>query len=391
MCIFKVSQNNRCKICKVRKGYRFCLRIGENICWQDCNKIRIKMKCPPECEFVLKQSENFQIKTKANSIVEYQDLLKKQMAKWLDEPQKFLDNESPKKATETTEGKEKIIAFLNRFNTNKYVPLTYLKTILKLDNLKVIDNYEDIAEKYLENIVIQDWEKAIKFQMIPTTENSKYQNECINLLMKNKLIQKITRFEIISSALSEDGKQALVHFEINEKYDLTLKLIGPNWKISEKIFGNPELVNGENNAIQQVAVLLSKNNVSQAFELLKKYSKIYPDSADFEYYWGLYYSFSKNVKKSKKHFYKAALLDPNFFEAKYNYAYILHTEKDVKNAKKIYREILAISPNEPKVLNNLASIYIDENNEKEAKQLLKMCLKINPDFELAKKNFERLK
>ena len=348
------------------------------------------MKCPPECEFVLKQSENFQIKTKANSIVEYQDLLKKQMAKWLDEPQKFLDNESPKKATETTEGKEKIIAFLNRFNTNKYVPLTYLKTILKLDNLKVkdeIDNYEDIAEKYLENIVIQDWEKAIKFQMIPTTENSKYQNECINLLMKNKLIQKITRFEIISSALSEDGKQALVHFEINEKYDLTLKLIGPNWKISEKIFGNPELVNGENNAIQQVAVLLSKNNVSQAFELLKKYSKIYPDSADFEYYWGLYYSFSKNVKKSKKHFYKAALLDPNFFEAKYNYAYILHTEKDVKNAKKIYREILAISPNEPKVLNNLASIYIDENNEKEAKQLLKMCLKINPDFELAKKNF----
>jgi tetratricopeptide (TPR) repeat protein len=185
----------------------------------------------------------------------------------------------------------------------------------------------------------------------------------------------------------------LVFFELNGKYDLTLSLVsaGKGWKIEKKIFGKPELYNGESDTHKQVAILLSKNENSNAYDLLKKYSAIYPDSPDLKYYWGLYHSLNKNSGKSKKSFIDAIEIDPDFTEAKYNYAFLLHTENKISDAKELYYEILEVDENEPKTLNNLASILIDENKLAEAKELLERCLKEVPDFEVAMQNLERIK
>ena len=168
-------------------------------------------------------------------------------------------------------------------------------------------------------------------------------------------------------------------------------MINNSWKVQSLIIGKPELFNSESEAIQQVAVLLSKNETGKAFELLTKYSSIYITSSDFEYYWGLYYTFNKNQKKAEHHFLQAMILDPAFVEAKYNYAFIQHSKEELEQAKKLYNEILQDSPNEPKTLNNLASLLIDEKNYKEAEELLQRCIKSNPDFELAKQNMEKLR
>nr|MDA3814134.1 hypothetical protein [Candidatus Cloacimonadota bacterium] len=137
-------------------------------------------------------------------------------------------------------------------------------------------------------------------------------------------------------------------------------------------------------------ILLSKNESTKANELLSKYSNIYSSSSDFEYYWGLYYSFAKNQKKAEYHFLQAMILDPTFVEAKYNYAFIQHSNGELEIAKKLYYEILEEAPNEPKTLNNLASILIDEKKYVEAGELLNKCIKNNPDFEIAQQNLERL-
>jgi tetratricopeptide (TPR) repeat protein len=162
------------------------------------------------------------------------------------------------------------------------------------------------------------------------------------------------------------------------------------WKIQSLIIGKPELFNSESEAIQQVAILLSKNETSKAYELLQKYSNIYISSSDFEYYWGLYYTFTKNQKKAENRFLQALILDPAFVEAKYNYAFIQHSNGNIENAKKIYYEILQDAPKEPKTLNNLASILIDDKNYTEAEELLNRCIKDNPEFVIASQNLERL-
>ena len=203
---------------------------------------------------------------------------------------------------------------------------------------------------------------------------------------------RVSDFNLISSALSKEKDQALVYFDVNNKYDITvnLRLKNQEWKIQSLIIGKPELFNSESEAIQQVAVLLSKNETTKAHELLTKYSSIYITSSDFAYYWGLYHTFNKNQQKAEHQFLQALILDPTFIEAKYNYAFIQHSKGELEQAKKLYNEILKNTPNDPKTMNNLASILIDETNYTEAEKLLNKCIKDNPDFEIAEQNMERL-
>ncbi|HHE37005.1 MAG TPA: hypothetical protein ENL20_00315 [Candidatus Cloacimonetes bacterium] len=247
--------------------------------------------------------------------------------------------------------------------------------------------------QFLNKIIEQNLEETISFlYQKDRYQEKKFRENYLNRLKSNKIIQKMTNYDLISSARTKDRKQFLVYFEINRKYDLTLFLLQDKdkWKIHKKILGKPELFNGEKEAYEQVAVLLSKNKLGNAYELLKKYSSIYLDSADFQYYWGLYYSFQKNNDKAARFFFNAIELDPDFVEAKYNYALMLHAEKKIEEAKILYREILKSAPEEPKTLNNLASILIDEKEFETAKKLLEKCLKVAPEFEIAKKNLERI-
>ena len=390
-------KTDRCKICKERRGHRFCLRLANNICWHDCNKLRIDFKCPEECSYTLQQQDSFQIKTKADSQVEYIDLLKKQVDKWILAPQKVFNDQIPLQMIGNENGKKKIISFLNQFKAHSLVPLSYLKERLSLDVLKVDSHkisFEDIAMEFLTTIVLHEWENSTNFLLNSTFyTNKEYLTNYIQRLSSNRILAKMTELDLISSASTKQNDQALVHFEINRKYDLTLNLkkLDNNWKIVSKIFGKPELYNSEKEAIQQVAVLLSKNQLGKVYELLKKYSDIYADSADFQYYWGLYHSFSKNNKKAEKHLFNAVEIDPDFTEAKGLYATILLQNNQSERAKAIYLEIIKENPKELKSMNNLASIYIEEGDKERARELLERCLKIDPNFIYAKKNLEKIK
>lgn len=393
-------RSNRCSACRSHRGNRFCLRIGKEICWHCCNEKRIDLKCSESCSYSLRKVENsdvfFEYKSKVDSRAEFSDLTKNQVKAWCRKSQEIFGDKIPLKMSETNEGRNELEEFFGQFPLEKTESIRYLKQELKLTDLKYIpqaDSYEEVAAKFLDKIIEQDWRSTIDFlYRSGQYEDEKYLENYISRLSKNKKIIKIKTYDLIASAISENRKLGLVFFEVNGKLDLTISLISENdlWKIEKKMFGKPELYNGEKDVHQQIAVLLSKNELGNAYEQLQKYSKIYIDSADLKYYWGLYYTFNKNNEKAKTFFFDAIEIDPDFTEAKYNYAVILHAEKEIGEAKNLYKEILEISPDEPKTLNNLASIYIEEENFAEAKKLLKRCLKIAPEFEIAKKNLERI-
>jgi len=392
----KIFKKKKCKICKTKTGTRFCMRKGFDICWEDCNILRVDEQCPNECEYHLQSSEIMQLKGKSDSQMEYIDLLKKQMALWITKPQKIFNDQIPITMAESSEGKKKIEEFLNQFKINPIVPLNYLKERLSLDELKVDSTpktYEDQALEFMQHLYTNEWEKVTSFMINNEYwQSNKLNDKFVARIAANKVIKKISSFDLISSALTKEKDQALVYYDVNNKYDLTinLKLINNSWKVRSIIIGKPELFNSESEAIQQVAILLSKNETTKAYELLSKYSNIYISSSDFEYYWGLYYTFNKNQTKAEYHFLQAMILDPTFVEAKYNYAYIQHSNGDLEKAINLYYEILKEAPNEPKTLNNLASILIDKKKYEEAEKLLKKCIENNSKFEIAQQNLERL-
>ena len=287
----KLLKNDRCKICKVNRGNRFCLRIGKDICWQCCNEKRIDFKCSDACRYSLQKTETFEYKTNTDSKKEFEDLLKKSIESWMNKSHEIFHNQIPNEMLKTKEGKKEIEDFFLQLNIKNPILLNLFNIVLKLGNPKLIskkETHEDIAQKYLDKMIEQDWQATIPFlYRNQQYENQEYRNNYIKRLSTNNILKKLTDYELIASALSEDRKQALVYLDINRKYDLTLRLglDGKNWKIDSKIFGKPEICNGENDAIKQVAMLLAKNDFSQAFTLIKKYSSIFVDSADFQYYW----------------------------------------------------------------------------------------------------------
>ena len=154
----------------------------------------------------------------------------------------------------------------------------------------------------MQNLYTNEWEKVTSFMVnYEYWKSHDLEDKFVTIIAANKVIKKIRDFHLISSALTKEKDQALVYFDVNNKYDVTvnLRLIKQEWKIQSLIIGKPELFNSESEAIQQVAILLSKNETSKAYELLQKYSNIYISSSDFEYYWGLYIHLQKIKRKRK--------------------------------------------------------------------------------------------
>ena len=395
--------SDRCKICKKRKGHRFCIREESNICWQDCNKLRIDLKCPENCRYSLNKNKHvdkpqlFEYKTNSDSQTEFTDLLKQEIDKWVITPQEFLAHKTPQELAQTESGRKQIASFFEGFKIPEHIPMGYLKKKLKLQQLQVLQptvNFEDIVFKYLDNIIALEWDKTLELMFHKKIlSDPDLKENYIKRLKTDKVLKKIKNYNLISAALSEDKKTALVYLEINGKYELTVvvRKLDKSWAVSSRIYGKPELFNGENEAIKQVAVRLSTNKIAEVFPLLKKYTAIYPDSSDLHYYWGLYYTFAKNTEQAREFFLNAVELDPDFLEAKYNYAYILHSTKDVDKAKTLYQDILQENPEDVKTLNNLASILIEEGEYNEAQKMLEKCLQLDTSFSVAEKNLERLK
>ena len=360
--------------------------------------MRIDRTCPNSCKYILKEKENtFGIVANAESQEEFSDLLKQEMDRWVRTPQSLFADQIPLTIAETEEGREKLKKVFQNLEIPQYVPIEYLKKRLNLTDLKVkkktTSNPEIKVKQFLDRIIEQEWEATIPFLLHHSVyEKVDFKNSYLNRIQSQNWIKKIVEYHLISSSLSEEKDQALIHFEINRKYDLTfvLKLIDDNWYIRSKILGTPTLYLGENEAVKQVAVLLTKREFSKAIMLLTKYEKIYLDSADFQYYWGMYYSMNNQKEKARKYFFRAMEFDPDFIEAAYNYAFLLHTDKREEEAEKWYRIILEKDPGNVNSLNNLASILIDRSNLDEAKTLLHKCLQIQPDFSIAQKNLDRI-
>ncbi|MDP8232110.1 MAG: tetratricopeptide repeat protein, partial [Candidatus Zophobacter franzmannii] len=179
----------------------------------------------------------------------------------------------------------------------------------------------------------------------------------------------------------------------NNKYDFTLHLVFTlgRWFVSSRIMGDMKLFYSEGDAVKILASYLSAEELGNAFDFLKEYNRIYLDSPDVSYYWGVYYTLSGKNEQAKKHYLQALYLEKKFVNARYNYAFILQAENDLDGAEKMYKELLEIEPKEAKTLNNLAVISIGRNDFNTAEKYLNSCLKYFPDFELARKNTELIK
>ena len=253
---------------------------------------------------------------------------------------------------------------------------------------------KNFATKIMNILIDQDWDSLLDNyyhqEELQTEEN---RNLFLKRNRKFKAFKKIKEFSLISSSLNKEAKEALIHFDVNKKADITINviLVNDKWKLKSRIVGDPQLFYGEDTAIKHIATLLSKNEMEEVFNLCYQYSSLYPDSADIEYYWGLYHSISENIKEARKHFEISYILDPTFAEPLYNLGFIYQVEKKNDKAREIYDRVLGLDPNEVKTINNLAILHIEKQEWKQALEYLEKCMKINPDYDIAQRNYDIVK
>jgi tetratricopeptide (TPR) repeat protein len=390
-------KHNRCKLCHTYRGNRFCLRRNKNICWHDCNEMRIDYRCPEACAYTLRKSgeESLAIgRCKVDSVRENIELNRALTDQWLLVPSKDLDDQVPIKLAETTEGKAKLTHFIDRIPSNMLLPLNYLCERLNIpftgSELPPRD-YETRSDEYLNLIVQQRGEETIPYlfnsEAYESDENIK---SYLNSLLSQPLVNKMKHFELISSAYSKEGNEGLVFYDINYKDDLTLhwKKKDEKWLLWAKIGGNPQAVYGEKSVLEHIENLLGQQKYHQSYETLKRYTHVYQDSADMEYHWGLYYSLQADKKAATEHYSRSILLDPDFHQARFNLAFVLQADNQLDAAEYQYEYLLAKHPKDTKVMNNLAIIAMMKNDLHKAKILWEQCYALEPNNENVAKNLE---
>lgn len=384
---------NRCKVCKEERTVRECPRNGKKIGWKCCNSIRFDMKCPISCEYHLPPSESLAFNIKADSLAEANDLVLRLFSVWSMRIHPEIGTESPMELSATEEGRKALEKYFSNIRILNTLPINEMRAKLKLKavELPTINDFEKFAEMIMTIHVDQDWDAYIQHYYQPEQllipEN---RAKIIKRNQKIRLFKKIKNFSLISSSLNKESKEALVHFDVNKRAEMTLNVIqvGEEWKLKSRIIGDPQLFYGEDTAIRQIATLLTKNELDEVFDLCRRFSNLYPDSSDIEYYWGLYHTLSENINEARKHFEIAYILDPTFAEPLYNLGFIKQVEKKYDEARDIYQQVLEINPQEVKSLNNLAIIHIENKEWDEALRYLEKCIEYNPEYDIAHKNYE---
>jgi len=393
-----IFQPKRCQICKRHKATRTCPKTHRQICFHCCNEIRIKMECPHDCKYALKSAQDknsLQLNNYSESIVEQQELLDLHLKNWLKTENPLFENNTPKSYAETEEGKKKINSFLKRHEQALKGALSYNYVRERLGiphEERVQQTHEDVANHFMKMVINFDYEDTLPLLVRHELyKNEDFTQNYIKRNLANKTFKSIREFDIIRSALSKEQDQAIVEFEINGKYSLSLilKRTNSHWLIKEKVFGESGMVLSESEFVQRIAYKYAQQHFEKAYNDLKKYLQVFPDSADLHYYFGIYYSTKGKIEKAKEHFFNAMELDPEFTEAKYNYAFLFQAEGNIQKCRELYEEILE-QKEEKKTLNNLAVIYEQDGQLEQALVLLKKALELDPDFELAQKNLERI-
>ena len=395
---FGLFPPKRCKECKDHRATRKCVKFGRKICFHCCNEIRIKMECPLSCKYAIKEDEDntkITIQNYSETITEQQELINLHLNKWLYAENPRFEGKSPLEYSKSEEGKRKIGRFLNKQEKNLKFSLNYNYIREKLGiekNENITDSHEEVAKKFLNFLVDYDYEATIPMLVNREVyEDEEYKKNYIRRNLETKAVKAIKTYDLLRSALNEHEDEAIVEFEINGKYDLSLlhKKVNDEWLVARKVFGESGTVLAENEAKQRIVNYFAQQKFKKGYRDLKKTIKVYVDSPDLHYYMGVYFSTEGKVEKAKKYFFNSIEIEPEFIESKYNYAFLFQAEGNMEKAKKLYEEILQVTK-DIKTLNNLAVIYEYYGDIKDAFILLKKALKLKPDFELAQKNMERI-
>ena len=356
------------------------------------------MECPNDCKYALKSTQDknsLQLNNYSESISEQQELLDLHLKKWLKTENPIFENKTPKSYAETDAGKGKINSFLKKHEQALKGALSYNYVREQLGiplKEKAQKTHEDVANRFMELVINYDHEKTLPLLVHREVYKNEYFKQ--NYLKRNlsiKAFKAIKEFDLIRSALSKEQDQAIVEFEINGKYPLSLVMqkLNGQWFIKEKVFGESGMVLSESEFVQRIAYNYAQQHFDKAYNDLKKYLQVFPDSADLHYYFGIYYSTKGKIEKAKEAFFNAMELAPEFTEATYNYAFLFQAEGNMEKARELYEDILE-QKEEKKTLNNLAVIYENDGQLEQALVLLKKALELDPNFELAQKNFERI-
>ena len=396
----KLLRSDRCGQCKDWRGHRYCLRQGKNICWRCCNGLRVDGACPEGCRYRLQPAENdglgFQYKTASDSRHEYTHLLCMQMEQWARTKQPAFEGRIPLTMSQKPEGRHELDKFLASYTFPPQIPINHLRELLSLEPIATSPlppDHEDAALEWLKLVVEQDWEATIPLLLHHAHyAEPRWREHYLQRVSGHKLLRKATHWNLLTSALTEDRNQGLVHVELNGRWPLTLHMVhdGERWRLASRIFAEPVYHTEEATLVQRIALLLHQGNTEEAREAVRTYGQFYPDSADFAYFNGLLETFEKSLKQAREWFFTAVEIDPTFFDARYNLALVYQSQKDTDAAKRTYKEALALRPDNPKSLNNLAAIYIEEGDHAQARILLDRCLAADPEFDFARKNLERL-
>ena len=388
----------RCKACHEDRAVRFCPKTNKKICWKCCNSTRYDFSCPSECEYSIPKNEDdsLQFNLKNDSLKESNDITMKLFDYWALSVHKEISDKSPHELSHTEEGREVLEKYFSRIEFLSTIPINRMRKRLSLPAIEYNagDDFEKFAETILEHSSLQEWDNIIEHYYKPELiKTDKYRPIFIKRNKTMKLFKKINEFEIISSSLNKEGNEALVHLDVNKKAEITLNItkIDGVWKLKSRILGDPQLYYGEDQAIKHIAGLITKNELVDVYDICKKYSTIYPDSADIEYYWGLYHALESNIKEATKHYEISYMLDPDFIEPLYNIGFILQVNHKNEEALEIYKEVLTKEPNDLKSLNNIAIMHIEKEEWEKAIDILENCLKIDPTYDVAEKNIELIK
>ncbi len=389
-------RKNRCKLCKEERAVRECPRSGKTICWHCCNQMRSDMQCPDLCSYHLPPQENLEFNIKSDSLQESNALVLGLFDLWGMKVHPEIGEQAPIELAQTEEGREKLETYFSKIKFLNTLPINKMRQKLQLPaiDLPSDNDFEKHATEIMTILADQDWDALIKYYYHQEELQSQENRDLfIKRNKKFRVFKKIKEFSLISSSLNDEAKEALVHFDVNKKAEITINMIkiGGEWKMKSRIIGEPQLFYGEDTAIKHIATLLSKNEMDEVFKLCEQYRTIYPDSADIEYYWGLYHSISENVKEARKHFEISYILDPTFAEPLYNIGFIYQVEHKNDKACEIYYRVLELDPNEVKSINNLAILHIEKKEWKEALTYLEKCMNINPDYDIAQKNYDIVK
>ena len=391
--MLSLLEPSRCRKCHNERKVRKCPRFNKDICWDCCNHYRYDMSCPEACDYAPKtsaeQSSPFP-SFKADSHTEARQVTVLYIDQWIDKTLAALGGKSPKQAA--SDDKPKMLAWLSSFQYPSYFPLEYLmgKLGLELSDLKKNPEPEDLGAEYLDHAIALDWDALASLSInIKPPEGCRERH--IELLKEIKQLKKISTYKVIHGGLTDDGKTALIFYELNHSQDWTLVLsrIGDSWRLRQNINGSPKEFFTQNDKYRSIAEALSKGDDNAAWVQIQDTVKLYPDSSDLMYYRAFYWQLVKQSDKAKVDFYNSISLD-NAFTPSYHHLGILNAQdKNWQESIYWFEELCKLDASEDN-RTNLAAAYANSGDTAKARAIWQDILQSNPGHQGAKANLEKL-